>query len=420
MKIEDCRVATLVAFPADKATPAALAGQGFYYRGYMDYVACAFCSEQFAGWDNIEHLLRMHKADSQTCIGPHNNTENTPIGDQSQGVWQVPAHELALIPPPHLLPSMIAIAKPSCFREETARLQSFIDYNWTLLIPNPEHLAMYGFYMCRDGSTRCAFCTVRMQKWRPEDHPIQAHLRINPTCPNMCNPDVTNNVPRVTTYPRRDERAPFDGNVLTRVTFEQSTDNLTKRIQHLLISSAINGDITNTGINMPIIPRPLERAFTAHMNTYISRLRTYNDCRTVLQNDRQQLARAGFYYALLDNIIRCFYCNGTFEFWVSGLNPWKEHAKYFPECEFLRHHQGIAFIEQELEQVSADSNNTQPMDNDLGHLLSPPFSCKVCGKDAQLHFEECQHICVCIACAPDISTCPICNVRVVTSHKAFV
>ncbi|EHB13596.1 Baculoviral IAP repeat-containing protein 2, partial [Heterocephalus glaber] len=49
----------------------------------------------------------------------------------------------------------------------------------------------------------------------------------------------------------------------------------------------------------------------------------------------EQLASAGFYYVGQNDDVKCFYCDGGLRCWESGDDPWVEHAKWFPKCEFL-------------------------------------------------------------------------------------
>ncbi|XP_073440139.1 baculoviral IAP repeat-containing protein 1 [Dendrobates tinctorius] len=48
-----------------------------------------------------------------------------------------------------------------------------------------------------------------------------------------------------------------------------------------------------------------------------------------------QLASAGFYFTGRRDIVRCFSCAGCLGHWEENDDPWKEHAKWFPECNFL-------------------------------------------------------------------------------------
>ncbi|KAL8203703.1 UNVERIFIED_CONTAM: hypothetical protein K2H54_059974 [Gekko kuhli] len=48
------------------------------------------------------------------------------------------------------------------------------------------------------------------------------------------------------------------------------------------------------------------------------------------------LANGGFFFTGIKDTVQCFACNGCLGNWKEGDDPWKEHAKWFPECEFLQ------------------------------------------------------------------------------------
>lgn len=48
------------------------------------------------------------------------------------------------------------------------------------------------------------------------------------------------------------------------------------------------------------------------------------------------LTCAGFFYTGMNNIVTCFYCNGSLQNWESNDNPTVEHARWFPHCRYAR------------------------------------------------------------------------------------
>ena len=47
--------------------------------------------------------------------------------------------------------------------------------------------------------------------------------------------------------------------------------------------------------------------------------------------------------------VRCFSCGGGLRNWAYGDSPWVEHARWYPKCQFVRHHKGKQFIETYLQ-----------------------------------------------------------------------
>ncbi|GFR79747.1 baculoviral IAP repeat-containing protein 2-like [Elysia marginata] len=61
-----------------------------------------------------------------------------------------------------------------------------------------------------------------------------------------------------------------------------------------------------------------------------------------------QLAQAGFFYAGHGDSVKCFYCDGGLRNWEPNDDPWREHARWFPKCGFVKAHKGAAFITEVL------------------------------------------------------------------------
>ena len=41
----------------------------------------------------------------------------------------------------------------------------------------------------------------------------------------------------------------------------------------------------------------------------------------------------------------CYYCGGGLRNWIEGDNPFVEHARWFPFCEFIRATKGDTFVD---------------------------------------------------------------------------
>ena len=56
------------------------------------------------------------------------------------------------------------------------------------------------------------------------------------------------------------------------------------------------------------------------------------------------MADAGFYYLDDSDLVICFYCGGGLKNWEPNDNPWYEHAKWFPLCEYELKKQGMDYV----------------------------------------------------------------------------
>nr|XP_009478059.1 PREDICTED: baculoviral IAP repeat-containing protein 1 [Pelecanus crispus] len=64
------------------------------------------------------------------------------------------------------------------------------------------------------------------------------------------------------------------------------------------------------------------------------------------------LARAGFFFTGKKDTVQCFACGGCLGNWEDGDDPWREHAKWFPECEFLKSKKSSKEIKNYIETYS--------------------------------------------------------------------
>ncbi|GFN99272.1 baculoviral iap repeat-containing protein 7-like [Plakobranchus ocellatus] len=77
-----------------------------------------------------------------------------------------------------------------------------------------------------------------------------------------------------------------------------------------------------------------------------------------------ELAHAGFFYAGHGDNVKCFHCDGGLRNWEPNDDPWREHARWFPKCGFVKACKGSAFIGEVLsscsEYQSASVDETEP------------------------------------------------------------
>ncbi|NXX21867.1 BIRC1 protein, partial [Podargus strigoides] len=64
------------------------------------------------------------------------------------------------------------------------------------------------------------------------------------------------------------------------------------------------------------------------------------------------LARAGFFFTGKKDTVQCFSCGGCLGNWEDGDDPWREHAKWFPECEFVQSKKSSEEIKNYIETYS--------------------------------------------------------------------
>ena len=48
-----------------------------------------------------------------------------------------------------------------------------------------------------------------------------------------------------------------------------------------------------------------------------------------------ELARAGFVFTGIDDVVKCFQCKGTLKMWKPGDDPMEGHKEYYPDCPYV-------------------------------------------------------------------------------------
>jgi len=95
---------------------------------------------------------------------------------------------------------------------------------------------------------------------------------------------------------------------------------------------------------------PCSNPVNPHMQNLQSRLSTFHE-RSNMWPQRHiaatptDMSQAGLYYLGTRDRVKCWYCNGGLQNWDRYDNPWFEHAKWFPQCEFLLQQKGPEFVE---------------------------------------------------------------------------
>ncbi|XDV46523.1 hypothetical protein PO909_014408 [Leuciscus waleckii] len=297
--------------------------------------------------------------------------------------------------------------------------------NWTLATVTPAELAKSGFYYLGQGDrVACFSCGGQLSNWEPGDWAVSEHQRHYPNC----------------RFVRGD------------------------RADNVLLSGGGLSNGSNSAMQL----------CEERMLTFV-----HWPSRITVRPDR--LAKAGFYYVGLNDDVKCFCCDGGLRCWESGDDPWVEHAKWFPRCEYLLQEKGQEFVHQiqarfprlfeqlltngdlnsrefvdppvvksALEmgferglvkqtvqsKILASGENYKTVQELVSDLLSAEEekreeeqlrrlqeerTCKVCmDKEVNIVFIPCGHLVVCKECAPSLRKCPICRGLVKGAVRTFL
>uniref|UniRef100_A0A667ZKJ7 RING-type E3 ubiquitin transferase n=1 Tax=Myripristis murdjan TaxID=586833 RepID=A0A667ZKJ7_9TELE len=288
--------------------------------------------------------------------------------------------------------TMLHILEEPQMRRERERLRTF--QNWPADAPvTSGDLAKAGFFFLGPGDkVQCFCCGGILTYWVHGDSPTAEHKRHFPTCSFILGRAVGN-------IPLLGSSDSVDGQLLSQ-------------LQRMTVD-----DQGAAG-----------QAIYPEMEEEDSRLTTFHNWPTGASVQPDVLARAGFFYTGHGDNVKCFYCDGGLRNWEPGDDPWQEHAKWFPRCEFLIQTRGQDYINNiqdshfHLEVRQGPSAGTgDPSPEELLRQLQEERTCKVCmDKLVSIVFIPCGHLVVCSDCAASLRHCPICRAVIRGSVRAFM
>ncbi|XP_039600264.1 baculoviral IAP repeat-containing protein 2 isoform X1 [Polypterus senegalus] len=307
------RISTFAKFPANVGvSERSLARAGFYYTGIGDKVQCFLCNITLENWQPGDCPAERHRRQSPSCTFIQGIPSSASLLSSSHSAFSPPVQSLSALqtstsPPSiqiedelsyfsHTFSSMpLRSLEDLChrsnlssnlnMRREQDRLDTF--QNWNVSNVMPSELAKAGFYYTgQSDRVMCFSCGGTLSNWEPGDRAVVEHQRHYPQCRFMRG-ERTENVP-----------------------------------------------LTPLCVSNPV------------MQLYEERLATFINWPTRIPVRPDQLAKAGFYYVGRNDDVKCFCCDGGLRCWESGDDPWVEHAKWFPRCEYLLQERGQDFVHQ--------------------------------------------------------------------------
>lgn len=187
-------------------------------------------------------------------------------------------------------------------RREECRLSTFV--NWPVTHITPASLAKAGFYYTfNQDQVKCAWCEGVIGQWEVGDDPFTEHQKFFPMCEKVIS----------------------------------------------------NGISSNPVLDSSIGIQPVKPPHAQHFSSLDSRIRSFENWTTGHIQDPERLAQAGFYYLGRADEVHCFHCDGGLRFWLADDDPWFEHARCFPKCQFVQLVKGQLFIENVQSQIKNSS-----------------------------------------------------------------
>ena len=110
---------------------------------------------------------------------------------------------------------------------------------------------------------------------------------------------------------------------------------------------------------------------------------------------KEVLSAAGFTYTNEDDIVNCKTCGVKVKNWDEGDDPYVDHIKFNPNCQFVKDTNGKPYIEQLKWKIA---------------WMSYEKLCKCCKKNpSSAVLLPCHHATACIDCARQENVCELCH-----------
>ncbi|XP_060575389.1 baculoviral IAP repeat-containing protein 7-A-like [Ruditapes philippinarum] len=259
--------------------------------------------------------------------------------------------------------------KGDAMNKEWARFQSYINFPRES-VASPLRLANAGFYYSGSGEeVECFCCGLRTGVWTEDETPLDVHQRLSPHCRFICGEETTNvavngenRLKSVTNCSKASDLTNDNKRPVTKTVLQQSENNsglntcqpTDQAAEHALtetpttsyqthnneatnLPAAINGHIERyPGIKGSRPKHPDYALFSARQSSFSLWPENH-------EIDPAILSQAGFYFAGMGDCVRCFFCGGGMKNWEGEDNPWVEHARWFPDCEYVKLCKGNSF-----------------------------------------------------------------------------
>ncbi|CAF4609549.1 unnamed protein product, partial [Rotaria sp. Silwood2] len=199
--------------------------------------------------------------------------------------------------------------------------------------PSAEQMIDAGFFSCNVGDrVICLYCNLICQQWKADtDDPSEVHKALSPKCPYVLS---------ILIQPERSSPVILN---------EISTNNRNNQIFGSTNAAQLQFDqIVNT--------TPYNPAYS----DITKRLQSFATWSHKSSPSVDELVRAGFFYTGAENIVTCFYCNGSLQNWNANDNPLIEHVRWFPYCGYAKQVCGDELYRkiQEAKRILQERNRT--------------------------------------------------------------
>lgn len=309
-----------------------LAEVGFYFTRRGFNVKCFKCNIELdlSSTDSKTNLIDLHKRLNSECPFAKELIELPAVSSQQRSKTFLSYDSL---------------------RYECERLETFIE--WPVSFLRPADLAADGFYYLRTADhCACVFCRGIVGAWEQGDTPRGEHERHFSHCPYIRGQPV-GNVPIsqsniLSKLPPGASAQPQQSSTQSQQSCPVSSNKGIDQVgsRHMPGSypecmGSNKNEINLEDIGLPQYSGPKRKDFL----TTETRLESFNKWPERVTQQPIDLAEAGFFYCGLSDHVRCFHCGNGLRNWEADDSPWKEHARWYPDCNYILLKKGQEFVD---------------------------------------------------------------------------
>ncbi|XP_030850362.1 baculoviral IAP repeat-containing protein 7 [Strongylocentrotus purpuratus] len=249
---------------------------------------------------------------------------------------------------------------------EVERRKTFKAWSNTCQV-KPNSLAKAGFfYVGIFDRVKCFSCGGQIEGWEEGDTAMDEHKKMYPHCHMVKNQDKRN-----VTIEKWNEMQKRLG---------QRTEEVDGEIVWGKHKTLTSDDCVDAFCETSY--EKLSASFQPLFGGELDRLNTFRDNwleeYKLPSSETRWLANAGFYYTGPGDRARCFYCKGGIENWKGDDEPWSEHARCFPTCEWLKEMIGKDFVDEVQDffknaKASEQAEKREPKQNPAVSTQSSPL-----------------------------------------------
>ncbi len=276
---------------------------GFQYTGVGDTARCNICNLEVSDWIREMDPFCIHLERSPNCSFVRSvqaNNKSILIHDENPAKRQ-----------------KIELSTDECNHQnklieleilQQVRRRTFSHWPHPRT-PKKEQMIIAGFFQCNVGDrVICLYCNLICQQWNGDvDDPVEVHKVLSPKCPY----------------------------VLSMLTQEKTSSTVI--VNGISIDNASNqttllNNASRLRLDQIVHTSPCHAGYAS----IVSRHTTFKTWTNELSPAVDDLVRAGFFYTGANNILTCFYCNGSLNNWAKNDNPLIEHIRWFPHCAYAK------------------------------------------------------------------------------------